>query len=660
MLKKFLSISLISFVLISCGGGSTNEPVIIGVTLESSSETIRYNETYTLTWTSNASQCYASGGWIGEKPTSGSETFTAKARGPIGYALECRKNNSFGQAQITVTLEKGFKDAYDFKDDEITELLTMTFEGSSSTKKFTYRAGNYNNDGAQDMLVAMRASDPKDNAEDLHPRFFQVLGGDELTVSELILDGCSSSEIIYFGDFNLDGFQDLVTLPTKTVKTIAGDPVDSNMCFFFGSEDGLDATNWNSDNVIDNSTSIDLNNFAVTSVDPYDISGDGYIDLMLWAKEGDGSTAGLPFYIIANTATNAFVQLSASLVDLDPYLPSNGCSQGLTYLCDWKDLYGTSQVFYNDDLEVDLLGSACISSDLSSCTYTTFVQKFEEGDDFDWSVSIPDALTPSVSSGQSFSKKIQNLDNNYDGYYDIILLENDTKFSIYERQDSIISAQDNGDFQSLIGSSVKFTNEWINLDVDLDNDFDLLAPIDCVQQSCSNKFFSTFEKSSYDTDVSSGVGDITFGATDGSTIITITDVDHDARYGQLVTFSDAEGLGGNITAEALNTQHSITSTPSDDTYTIEVGTAASADDTGNGGSATVGTYVVTTYIWTEEDVASSINLSSNTIDTLWLDSNGDNDIDVISLVESKTRVAGTDIILTSTYTLYHHENDSLR
>ncbi len=121
MLKKFLSISLISFVLISCGGGSTNEPVIIEVTLESSSETIQYNETYTLTWTSNASQCYASGGWIGEKPTSGSETFSAKARGPIGYALECRKNNSFGQAQITVTLEKDFKDSYDFKDDEITE-----------------------------------------------------------------------------------------------------------------------------------------------------------------------------------------------------------------------------------------------------------------------------------------------------------------------------------------------------------------------------------------------------------------------------------------------------------------------------------------------------------------------------------------------------------
>ena len=39
---------------------------------------------------------------------------------------------------------------------------------------------------------------------------------------------------------------------------------------------------------------------------------------------------------------------------------------------------------------------------------------------------------------------------------------------------------------------------------------------------------------------------------------------------------------------------------------------------------------------------------------------GIDDIDVISLVESKTRVAGTDIILTSTYTLYHHENDSLR
>ena len=63
--------------------------------------------------------------------------------------------------------------------------------------------------------------------------------------------------MIATGDFNLDGFQDIVALPTKTVRTIAGDSVDSNICFFIGSESGLDVTNWNSSDFIDNSSSID-------------------------------------------------------------------------------------------------------------------------------------------------------------------------------------------------------------------------------------------------------------------------------------------------------------------------------------------------------------------------------------------------------------------
>ena len=110
------------------------------------------------------------------------------------------------------------------------------------------------------------------------------------------------------------------TISKMTDKTISGDVVDSNMCFFQGSDTGLDITNWNPSDYIDNSSSIDLNNFAVTSVDPVDISGDGYVDLLLWAKEGSDSSAGLPFYIISNTASNPFVQLSTEFIDLDPCL----------------------------------------------------------------------------------------------------------------------------------------------------------------------------------------------------------------------------------------------------------------------------------------------------------------------------------------------------
>ena len=659
MLRKYFSFFILTSIIVGCGGGSSVTPVEIEVTLDSSAETVQYNDTYTLSWASNSSQCYASGGWSGEKPITGTETFTAKTKGPIGYGIECRKNNVFTQAQVVVTLEKEFIDSFDFKDEEVQELLSIEHSDGARHKVSSHFVGDFNNDGSQDMLLAYRVDDPRDNAEDLHPRFFQILGGTEFVVAEIVVDGCSSGEMFATGDFNLDGIQDLVALPTKTIKTISGDVVDSNMCFFQGSDTGLDITNWNPSDYIDNSSSIDLNNFAVTSVDPVDISGDGYVDLLLWAKEGSDSSAGLPFYIISNTASNPFVQLSTEFIDLDPYLPSTGCAQGIEFLCSWKNFYGTSQTYFNDDISIDLIGSAC-DEDLSSCSYTNFLERFDEGNDFKWSISASDVLTPSVNSGQSYSRKISINDNNSDGFYDLVLLENDTKFSVYEREAEGMSAQDNGDFQSLLSSTLKFTNDWLILDLDLDNDFDLLAPIDCVQQSCTDKNFNVYQKSSFNTDVPTSAGDVTFTAADGSTIITVNQIAHGNRFGQLVTFSGAEGLGGAITAEILNGQFTITSAAEDDTYTVEASVAANADDVGNGGAAVIATYVETTYIWTEEDVTSRISFPNKTINTLWLDSNGDNDIDAISVTESRSVAAGTNIPISSTYKIYHHKNDSLR
>ena len=659
MIRKYLLMFSLSFIIVGCGGGSETNPITVEVTMESSAEVVQYNETYTISWTSTGSQCYASGSWSGERPVSGSETFTAKTNGQVGYGMECRKNNIFAQAQAVVTLEKDFINSFDFKDEDVIEVLSIDHSDGSRHKISSHQVGDFNNDGSQDMLIAYRVDDPRDNAEDLHPRFFQILGGDELTTSELILDGCSSGEMMTTLDFNLDGIVDLAVLPTKSVKTISGEAVDSNICFFQGSESGLDVTSWNSLDYIDNSSTIDLNNFAVTSIDPVDISGDGYLDLLMWAKEGNNSTAGLPFYIVANTASNAFVQLSTDFINLDPYLPSNGCSQDILFLCSWQDFYGTSQIYFDEGISIDLIGSAC-NEDLSICSYTSFKERYDEGNDYNWSAASPDALTPSVNSGQSYSNKISIVDNNEDGFYDIFLLENNTKFSVFERVISGMNTQDTGDFLSLLSSSVKFTDDWILLDLDLDNDFDLLAPIDCYEQSCNNKKFHTYNKSFYESDVSTSAGDITFTASQGSTIITVNDIEHGANYGQLVTFSGAEGLGGAITAEILNGQFSITSTPSVDTYTVEVSTGATAEDTGNGGSVIVGTYVETTYIWSEEDVSATINFPGKTINTLWLDSDGDNDIDVISISESRSVVAGTNIPISSTYTIYHHKNDSLR
>jgi len=87
-----------------------------------------------------------------------------------------------------------------------------------------------------------------------------------------------------------------------------------------------------------------------------------------------------------------------------------------------------------------------------------------------------------------------------------------------------------------------------------------------------------------------GAGDITFSATNGSTIITVTDPAHGANEKDFVTFSGAATLGGTITATILNAEFQIASIISSNAYTITSSVAASSSDTGNGGSSVVGAY----------------------------------------------------------------------
>jgi hypothetical protein len=89
-------------------------------------------------------------------------------------------------------------------------------------------------------------------------------------------------------------------------------------------------------------------------------------------------------------------------------------------------------------------------------------------------------------------------------------------------------------------------------------------------------------------------GDATFAATNGSATITVTEVAHNARKNDFVTFSGAATLGGNITASVLNQEYQIVTTPSANTYTITATATANASDTGNGGSSVVAAYQIRT------------------------------------------------------------------
>jgi hypothetical protein len=89
-----------------------------------------------------------------------------------------------------------------------------------------------------------------------------------------------------------------------------------------------------------------------------------------------------------------------------------------------------------------------------------------------------------------------------------------------------------------------------------------------------------------------GAGDITFAATNGSTTITVTDPAHGANEKDFVTFSGAATLGGTITATILNAEFQIASIISSNAYTITSSVAANSSDTGNGGGSVVGAYQI--------------------------------------------------------------------
>jgi len=88
-------------------------------------------------------------------------------------------------------------------------------------------------------------------------------------------------------------------------------------------------------------------------------------------------------------------------------------------------------------------------------------------------------------------------------------------------------------------------------------------------------------------------GDITFSASNGSPIITVTDLGHGAQAGDFVTYSGAVSLGGNITAAVLNAEFQVTSYLSSNQYTITASVNANGSDSGTGGSAVVGVYQIT-------------------------------------------------------------------
>jgi len=89
-------------------------------------------------------------------------------------------------------------------------------------------------------------------------------------------------------------------------------------------------------------------------------------------------------------------------------------------------------------------------------------------------------------------------------------------------------------------------------------------------------------------------GGVTFAATNGSTVLTVTDAAHPAVPGDFVIFSGAVSLGGVITAAILNKEYVVATVIGVNSYTVTLPIAANASDTGNGGGAAIASYELLT------------------------------------------------------------------
>ncbi len=83
-----------------------------------------------------------------------------------------------------------------------------------------------------------------------------------------------------------------------------------------------------------------------------------------------------------------------------------------------------------------------------------------------------------------------------------------------------------------------------------------------------------------------------FAVTNGSAVMTVTDVANGAVLNDFVTFDGATTIGGNVTDNVLNAEFQITSIVSDNVYTVELPVVSNVTDAAGGGAAVSASYQI--------------------------------------------------------------------
>ena len=497
-------------LLISCSGSDSDNLPTIEATVTSSNDNPAYDEVYTISWQSNASQCYATsvtGSWLGELEPSGSQDFVAKREGIANYGVQCRTSINFVNASTDVTVSKEFKDYFDYLDVDTFDLGSLSLSASSQVSVLDTTIADFNSDFRLDLVMLLEVI----ASSDTRYFFLTFYGQDVSTITEddpytfidLNQDNCVADEFIR-ADYNDDGLLDIMSV-SKSGNESSN---KRGICFFLASEDGLTLQD---ESYLTNETNLDLSNVNVGSHVAYDVNANFKHDILLF---GNGGSTDLPFYIIPSEE-GPFVLIAPPLDTLNPFTRDQGCLEGLTFLCDWidKEYNFKNSVITpaNDDGTLDIINSVSTSDGVSYILYDTRIVDDETY--FDWSISTNDYLTTSISSGDGIALKMVAADGNLDSYTDLFVFEKSFssplyKLSIYEKiisddEDATneLASINNGDFpeEFSFDGGLNFTKDFLLFDFDSSGYADIFLPYTELPFNANNlasdKHFTAFEKS---------------------------------------------------------------------------------------------------------------------------------------------------------------------
>ena len=508
-LNNFITLSVI-LALVGCSGSDGESLSTIEATVTSSNDNPAYDEVYTISWQSNASQCYATsvtGSWLGELEPSGSQDFVAKREGIANYGVQCRTSINFVNASTDVTVSKEFKDYFDYIDVDTFDLGSLSLSASSQVSVLDTTIADFNADFRLDLVMLLEVI----ASSDTRYYFLTFYGQDVSTITEddpytfidLNQDICVADEFIR-ADYNDDGLLDIMSISKSGNESLN----KRGICFFLASEDGLTLQD---ESYLTNETNLDLSNVNIGSHVAYDVNANFKPDILLF---GNGGSTDLPFYIIPSEE-GPFVLIAPPLDTLNPFTRDQGCLEGLTFLCDWIDNeynFKNSVITpANDDGTLDVINSVSTSDGVSYILYDTRI--VDDDTYFDWSISTNDYLTTSISSGDGIALKMVAADGNLDGYTDLFVFEKSFsnslyKLSIYEKiisdeEDATneLASINNGDFpeEFSFDGGLNFTKDFLLFDFDSSGYADIFLPYTELPFSANNlasdKHFTAFEKS---------------------------------------------------------------------------------------------------------------------------------------------------------------------